>query len=305
MKKKKKDWQRIFVKPSKRESTDFALLKAERIGRGDIEERIPELRTLKDKKVGVIGLGNLGAPSVIELAKAGIGELRIMDHDNVEGGTIVRWPFGLEAIGLSKAEYLKSFIDKNFPYTTVVPEIHRIGSTEQRDDGRTELDIMNSFFDGIDLVFDATAEYGVQHYLSDACREIKVPYVCISTTFGIWGGRIYRIVPGRTEGCWVCLQIFREENEDWVPSEDPEGKVHPKGCAAPTFTGANFDSLQISSAGVRLAVATLCAGVPGGYPNISWDVAVVDFRENDGEAIAPRWRTFKLERHQRCERCNA
>lgn len=305
MKRKNKDWQRIFRNPPKREAIDIALFEAQRIGRGDMEERIPELRTLRDKKVGVLGLGNLGAPSAIEFAKAGLGELRIMDHDTVGGGTIVRWPFGLNAIGSSKAFYLKDFITNNYPYTNVIPEIHRIGSTEVRDDRRSELDIFKSFFNELDLVYDATAEYGVQHFLSDFCREKGVPYVCISTTFGIWGGRIYRIVPGKTEGCWVCMQIFREENEDWVPRENPNGKVHPKGCAAPTFAGANFDSLQISSAGVRLAVATLCDGVTGGYPNFDWDVAVVDFRDSDGRAIAPNWRTYQLKKHESCQRCSS
>ncbi|MFA4828786.1 MAG: ThiF family adenylyltransferase [Thermodesulfovibrionales bacterium] len=288
--------------PSRKE--DFFLFRAERVGETDMGERIPELQALRDKKVAVIGLGNLGAPSAIEFAKAGVGELRIIDYDIVEGGTIVRWPFGLSAVGLGKVDCIKDFIAKNFPYTNVVPEIHRLGSTEQRVDGRTELEILNNFFVGIDLVFDATAEYGIQHFLADLCQANKIPYVCISTTFGIWGGRIYRIAPGKTEGCWVCLQIFRDKNKDWVPIADPKGEVHPKGCAAPTFTGANFDSLQISSAGVRLAVATLCAGVSDGYPNFDWDVGVVDFRDVNGQAIAPNWRTFQLKKHPECKRCN-
>lgn len=286
-------------------NTENVLFRAERVGRADMEERIPELRALRDKKVAVVGLGNLGAPSAIELAKAGVGELRIMDHDRVEGGTIVRWPFGLDAIGHGKADYLKNFLNNNFPYADIVSESHRIGMTGERADGKTESAIINDIFNGIDLIFDATAEYGVQHFLSDMCREIRVPYVCISTTFGIWGGRIYRIIPGKTEGCWVCLQMFREEFKDWVPNEDPKGKVHPKGCASPTFTGANFDSLQISSAGVRLAVATLCDGVTGGYPNFDWDVAVIDFRDSEGKAVAPRWRTFPLKKHAKCARCNS
>lgn len=282
---------------------EYFLLRAERFGEADMGERIPELQTLRDKKVAVVGLGNLGAPSAIEFAKAGVGELRIIDYDFVEGGTTVRWPFGLSAVGLRKVDCIKDFIAKNFPYTNVVSEIHRIGSTEQRDDRRTELEIINNFFAGIDLVFDATAEYGIQHFLTDLCQANGIPYVCISATLGIWGGRIYRIVPGKTEGCWVCLQIFRDKNKDWVPIEDPKGKVHPKGCAAPTFTGANFDSLQISSAGVRLAVATLCDGVSEGYPNFDWDVAVVDFRDSNGKAIAPNWRTFHLRKHEDCDRC--
>jgi molybdopterin/thiamine biosynthesis adenylyltransferase len=284
--------------------TSNHLFRAERIGRSEMEERIPELQVLRNKKVAVVGLGNLGAPSAIEFAKAGVGELRIMDRDSVEGGTIVRWPFGFNAIGHSKANYINKYLDTNYPYTTVVLENHRIGMTSERPDGRSELDIINNFIKDIDLVFDATAEYGVQNFLSDLCREMNVPYVCISASFGIWGGRIFRIVPGKTEGCWICLQMFRDASKEWVPNEDPNGKVHPKGCEAPTFTGANFDSLQISTAGVRLAVATLCDGITNGYPNFDWDVAIVNFRESGGQAIAPSWRTFSLDKHKDCNRCN-
>jgi molybdopterin/thiamine biosynthesis adenylyltransferase len=49
---------------------------------------------MQAKRVGVVGLGALGAPVVLELAKNLTGELRILDGDHVDAGTIVRWPVG-------------------------------------------------------------------------------------------------------------------------------------------------------------------------------------------------------------------
>ena len=63
---------------------DLFFVRAGRAGREDLTSRIPELSQLHKKTVTVIGLGCLGAPSVLELARCGVGEIRIIDFDIVE-----------------------------------------------------------------------------------------------------------------------------------------------------------------------------------------------------------------------------
>lgn len=272
------------------------LARAARAGRTDLATRVPELSAVRAAKIAVAGLGGLGSPGALEFARAGAMQLRLLDRDIVEPGTTVRWALGLAASGVRKATALEEFIKTNYPYTEVVPYVHQIGNV--LGDGPSDIEVLDSFMDGADLVYDATAEVGVQHLLSALAAERGIPYVCVSTTPGAWGGLVARIRPGRTRGCWVCLQYALEDESIPPPPADPEGGTQPAGCASPTFTGAGFDVSEVSAAGVRLAVSTLSAGDARAYPDVDWDVAVVSLRE--GRLIAPRWDTFPLNHHPSC-----
>lgn len=272
------------------------LARAARAGRSDLAARVPELGAMRGAKIAVAGLGGLGSPSALEFARAGVKQLRLLDRDMVEPGTTVRWALGIPASGVRKAYALKEFIDANYPYTEVVPYVHQIGNV--LGDGPSDLEVLDSFLEGVDLVYDATAEVGIQHLLSALAAERGIPYVCVSTTPGAWGGLVARVRPGRTPGCWVCLQHALEDESIPPPPADPEGGTQPAGCASPTFTGAGFDVSEVALAGVRLAVSTISAGEAGAYPDVDWDVAVVSLRE--GRLIAPRWDTFPLGRHPSC-----
>lgn len=114
-----------------REASSALLVRANRTGRSDLIARVPELAPLRGKKIALIGVGGVGAPSAIELAKSGIGELRILDGDYVEAGTTVRYPLGLAAVGFSKAEILAEFIEANWPYTKTKPYAHVIGAVQR------------------------------------------------------------------------------------------------------------------------------------------------------------------------------
>lgn len=271
-----------------------------RVGREDFTSRIPELSQLYSKTVTVIGLGCLGAPSVLEFARCGIGEIRIIDFDVVETGAIVRWPFGLSAVGKYKTDVISEFIKVNYPFTRVVPFIHRIGAVRLNENQPSELEILESALNNTDLVFDATAEVGLQYLLSDLAAEKNIPYISIETTFGAWGGILVRIRPQITEGCRQCYINLLNDQTIPNPAQDPSDLFQPVGCADLTFTGAGFDAGIVALSGVRLAVSTLTSNQVKGYPSFDWDVAVVNFRDDQGKAIIPSWETFNLTKHSSC-----
>jgi len=273
-------------------------VRAGRAGKFDLGSRIPELIALPKKRVAVIGLGCMGAPSALEFARSGVGEIRILDCDIVEPGTVVRWPLGIPAAGLSKASTLKTFIASQYPYTKVTSWHHRIGSAFKGN--QSDLDVLRELLADIDLIYDATAEIGLQHLLSDIAAEKNQLYVCVSTTPGAWGGLVSRIVPRQTKGCWFCLQRHLRDSSIPSPPNNPTGGFQPRGCIDPTFTGASFDIGQIALAGVRLAVATLSQGTQAGYPDFDWDIGVIALRDTNGKAIAPHWKTFPLTQHPEC-----
>lgn len=168
---------------------------------------------------------------------------------------------------------------------------------------RFKIAIVDELLEGVDLLYDATAEVGIQYLLSDLARSRKIAYVSVSTTPGAWGGRVARVLVGPSKACWMCLQIAEQNAVISRPSGDSRELVQPAGCAAPTFTGAGFDITEVSLAGVRLSVATLCAGSASAYPDFDWNVGTLFLRDAEGQVIAPRWETFNVEPQPSCQVC--
>jgi molybdopterin/thiamine biosynthesis adenylyltransferase len=279
-----------------RAENGITLARAARAGPDDVSVRAPEMAPLRNRRVAIVGLGSLGAPCAIGLARCGVGELMLADFDFVEAGTISRWPLGLNAVGRRKANVLREFIQANYPYTKVTTSLGVVGGS--LDPGYSDLDALDKLLDA-DLLLDATAEVGIQHLLSDLATERKKAYICASTTAGAWGGLIARMRPGATHGCWVCLQHALSKGEVPTPATKPDGFVQPPGCASPTFTGAGFDTAAIADAAVRLTAMTLCGD------HASWDVEVLDFRDDAGARIPSRTRSFPLNRQAECNNANA
>lgn len=277
------------------------LARAGRAGPTDLAARTPGLAALGSKRVALFGLGALGAPLALELARSGVGELRILDNDFVEPGITVRWPLGLPAAGREKAVALAEEIGLHYPYTKIQVFARRIGDPLA---GDQELRAIDEMLQGADLVLDATAEPGLWHLLSDLAKERSIPYVVAWGTQGAWGGIVAVFRPGdRDRGCWVCLQHSLTDGTIPRAPEDPASRVQPAGCSSPTFTGTCFDLAPVSNVAARVAVGELLKGEAGGYPRADWDVARISVRDNDGTLIPLRVETFTLGLHPGCDSC--
>ncbi|PLY05842.1 MAG: hypothetical protein C0622_01400 [Desulfuromonas sp.] len=268
---------------------------------------MPELDSLKNKVVAIVGLGCVGAPSALQFAKAGIGEIRLMDGDFISPGTTCRWPLGYSVAGWGKVDTLGNFIQQNYPFT-------RIGKNHYppNSDGRMNIGHLTSGYDqresleallkGADLVYDATAEEGINQLLAWLAKEKDIPYVCVSSRPGGWGGDVVRITP-ETEGCYVCFLHAQADGHIDKPPYDPAGEdLQPNGCGDITFTAASMDVEEVSLAGVRMAISTLCTSQPGAYPEIEYDVGVLTLRENN-RLIFPKWKHYTLPKHPSCDNC--
>jgi len=273
-------------------------------GRTDLSVRVPELAPLGMKKIALFGLGSLGAPAALEFARAGLGELRVLDGDYVDAGPTVRWPFGVRDVGRNKVEVLQDFIREHYPYTVVVPFSHELGEPAAL--GRkADQNILDEMLKGVDLVFDATANLNVQRMLAEVARERKLPYVMVEGRHGGWGGVVFRQLTESGSPCLYCLQYALETGgglED-APGAPPDG-VQPRGCGDVTFTGTGFDMTTIALDAVRRAIGTLCNGSPGGYPDAPGNVAIIALRDQDGAPCAPTWSIHTLSPHAACD-CSA
>jgi bacteriocin biosynthesis cyclodehydratase domain-containing protein len=150
---------------------------------------------LREAKVAVLGVGGLGCWSVLALVCTGIGEMWLVDSDEVEISNLNRQIIYTEAdLGLPKveraADRLRAFNSK----TRVTSETRRLES---------EADIAE-FIDGADVVIDAAdwPAHEIEHWCNTACFEAGIPYITMSHFPPIARvGPLY--VPGET-GCYVC-----------------------------------------------------------------------------------------------------
>jgi hypothetical protein len=270
-----------------------SLVRASRWGKDVFQCRIPNLSFLATKKVAIVGLGAIGAPCALELARAGVKQLSVIDSDFVELGTIVRWPFGVPVSGQRKGSVLKQFIEHHYPWTAVLPESVHIGTAMRLGEGENELTVLERAFNGVDMILDTTAEPGIHYFLSEYARSVKLPFVCASGTGGAAGGLVVSFDPRRHVGCWVCLRkaIYEQRIISEPPFED-DGLHQPPGCAERTFTGASFDLCEVSLQATRTVIASLSDKGPSTFQD--WDVAVLSMRSDAGGRIPPRWETYSL-----------
>jgi molybdopterin/thiamine biosynthesis adenylyltransferase len=147
---------------------------------------------LKQAKVVVAGAGGLGSPISIYLAAAGVGHIRIIDHDRVElsnlNRQVLHWD---DDIGKKKVDSAKEKLSKLNP--TV--KIEAIGVSIEEEN---VLDMI----DGFDAIVDAMDNLPTRYILNKAAIEKRVPFFHGAVS-GL-EGRAMTIIPGKS-ACLRCL----------------------------------------------------------------------------------------------------
>jgi molybdopterin-synthase adenylyltransferase len=162
-----------------------------RLTPADCQER------LRDAKVAVLGVGGLGCWSALALACTGVGEMWLIDSDEVEISNLNRQILFTEAeLGLPKAERAAQSLAAFNSTMRIVSEARRLES---------QADIAE-FIDGSDVVIDAAdwPAHDIERWCNAACFEAGIPYITMSHFPPIARvGPLY--VPGKT-GCYACQE---------------------------------------------------------------------------------------------------
>jgi bacteriocin biosynthesis cyclodehydratase domain-containing protein len=158
---------------------------------------------LRAAKIAVLGVGGLGSWAAIALACCGIGEMRLIDGDEIEISNLNRQIlYGEADLGRPKvevaAERLRAF-----------DSACRITATRRRLEGEAEI---AEFVAGSDVVIDAAdwPAHDIELWCNAACFKAGIPYITMSHFPPVARvGPLY--VPGQT-GCFVCQEIaYRRE----------------------------------------------------------------------------------------------
>ena len=122
---------------------------------------------LKKARVLVIGAGGLGCPILQYIATAGVGNIGIMDFDNIEIHNLHRQILYTESeIGQEKAVVAKNVVSKLNPLITVEAILEKLTS-------ENALKIIQQY----DIVIDGSDNFTTRYLVNDTCVELQKPLI--------------------------------------------------------------------------------------------------------------------------------
>lgn len=167
---------------------------------------------LRNSRVIIVGCGALGTNTVVTLARAGVGELTLVDRDFVELSNLHRTALFSEGdVGRSKASVIQERIE----------EINSSVSTKALP---TDLDSLNAkrILSGHDLILDCTDNLLTRYLLNDFSVKFEVPwiYAAVIETMGM----TMNIDPAQGP-CFRCLFPERPQSGT-LPTCDTAGVIN-------------------------------------------------------------------------------
>ena len=147
---------------------------------------------LKRSRVVIAGAGGLGSPIAIYLTAAGIGMIRMIDHDEVVlsnlNRQILHWE---EDIGRKKVDSAGTKLRK----LNSAVEVETIAETITEDN-------VSQLVEGFDVIVDAMDNLPTRYLLNRGAVEKKIPF--FHGAVNGFEGRVMTILPGET-ACLRCM----------------------------------------------------------------------------------------------------
>ncbi len=150
----------------------------------------PGQQRLQAARVGLIGVGGVGAPAALYLAAAGVGTLRLIDDDTVGLSNLQRQiAFTTPDVGRPKIEAAADALSALNPHVAIEPRPERLTPANAAD-----------LIAGCDVIIDGTDDFATRFAVSTACTAAGIPLV--SGALGRWSGQV-GVFHGRP--CYRCM----------------------------------------------------------------------------------------------------
>lgn len=145
------------------------------------------------RRVLIVGVGGVGCPAAMALARASNAVLRIADDDRVDLCNLHRQVlFEDEDAGRTKVSAAAQRLGQGWPGTAVEPRAVRFDEATA-----------DRLLDDVDLVIDGSDNFPTRFVVNDACVEAGVPLVH-AAVLG-WSGQVMTYDCGARCACYRCL----------------------------------------------------------------------------------------------------
>lgn len=198
-------------------------------------EGVRDVARLEEKHVVCFGLGAIGSPLAIALAREGVGSFALCDPDTLRPGNVIRHALDLLSIGQFKAEAVESALGRINPSVRTLPEVENLSHPE----------VIAAKIADADLVIAAIGNDLTEELLSEiiTASDRRPPMLLVRTLHAGAAFRIALIRAGQ-DACLTCLAAHRAESHpNWmdVPADDL-ADVYDTGCATASRPGAGLSS---------------------------------------------------------------
>ena len=170
---------------------------------------------LADSRVVIIGCGALGAVQAETLARAGVGNLVLVDRDFVEESNLQRQIMFEQSDALNRLPKA----------VAAAARIARVNSDIRVESIVTDVNFENieEIIEGADLVLDGTDNFEARFLINDACVKAGTPWI-YGAAVGSYGLTM-TIVPGSTPCLRCVLEAMPEAGSS--PTCDTAGVIMP------------------------------------------------------------------------------
>ena len=151
----------------------------------------PEFITLKKKKVGIVGVGSAGSKVAISLARTGVRDFLLVDHDIFLPENICRHELNWEDIGQHKVDGIAHQLKLISQDVSVKCCPFNLSGQESI----LNIDSILSQLGACDLIIDATADSVTFNQLSAVAFQKQTPMIWLEIYEGGIGGMIARFRP--------------------------------------------------------------------------------------------------------------
>jgi len=180
----------------------------------------PGQQKLKSARVLAVGAGGLGSPLIQYLAAAGVGEIGIVDDDDVSLSNLQRQVLhGTPDVGRPKVESATEAVARLNPHVKVTAFNTRLGK-----------DNVAALVRGFDIIADGSDNFETRYLVSDTCFYEKKPLV--TAAVGAFDGSLTTLRPFETSASGEPNPTYR----CLFPAPPPAGTV--PACAEAGVLGA-------------------------------------------------------------------
>ena len=275
-----------------------------------------ETDALAGGRVFVAGLGSGGSQIVLELAKLGVTDFDIMDHDRLEVGNVARHAAGLSNVGRYKTNVMTEMIHEKNPYAEIRARTEKVCWET--------IETVGKLVKQADIVVCATDDTPSKLISNRLCVEENTPCIFAGAFRRAYGGQVLFVRPG-SGPCYQCfLMTIPEQARDMeISNRNRAEALAYTDRPVSIEPGLSNDIAPIGTMVVKLALNELLKGRQTSLDSLDEDLVAPWYiwlnrreKETPYENLNPleynvdgmhilRWYGIDLRRHEDCPVCGS